>query len=144
ASASSGLPVTLGASGACSIISGTTVTMTSGTGTCFMTADQAGDVDYGPAPQATQSTAALLAAQTINFGALPNHQPGDAPFTVSATASSGLPVAFASLTQSVCTTSGANGSTVTLVANGSCTIEASQQGDTNYNAATPVDQSFAV
>jgi hypothetical protein len=65
ASASSGLTVTLGASGACSI-SGTTVTMTSGTGTCSLTADQAGNTNYSAAPQATQSTAAQKANAIIN------------------------------------------------------------------------------
>src|SRR6267154_2679692 len=63
ASASSGLAVTLGASGACSI-SGTTVTMTSGTGICSLTADQPGDNNYTAAPQATQSTTALKATST--------------------------------------------------------------------------------
>jgi hypothetical protein len=63
ASASSGLAVTLGASGACSI-SGTTVTMTSGTGICSLTADQSGDNNYTAAPQATQSTTAQKATST--------------------------------------------------------------------------------
>ncbi len=82
-----------------------------------------------------------LAAQTIAFGALPNQALGAAPFTVSATASSGLAVSFASTTASVCALSGA---TVTLIAAGTCTIEATQGGESNYAAATPVDQSFQV
>ena len=79
--------------------------------------------------------------QTISFGTLSNMALGSVPFTVSATASSGLAVTFASTTPSVCTVSGA---TVTLTAAGTCTIEATQAGDTNYAAATPVDQSFEV
>ncbi|MCC6569504.1 MAG: Ig-like domain repeat protein, partial [Anaerolineales bacterium] len=47
--ASSGLPVTVVASGVCTL-AGNTVTMTSGTGTCTLTASQAGDTDYNPAP----------------------------------------------------------------------------------------------
>jgi hypothetical protein len=50
--------------------------------------------------------------QTITFDPLPNRAPGTPPFTVSATASSGLPVTFASSPQSVCTVSG---TTVTLL-----------------------------
>ncbi len=83
----------------------------------------------------------ILATQTITFGALSNKAYGSAPFTVSATASSGLAVSFNSQTTSVCTVSGA---TVTLVAVGVCTIQATQAGNANYAAATPVNQSFQV
>src|ERR1019366_5355094 len=62
-------------------------------------------------------------------------------FAVSATASSGLAVSFNSQTTLVCTVSGA---TVTLVSVGTCTIQATQAGNTNYAAATPVNQSFQV
>jgi hypothetical protein len=89
----------------------------------------------------TNSTTAQQAGQTITFGALANKTMGDAPFTVSATASSGLAVLFASQTQSVCTVAG---NTVTLAAAGTCTIRASQAGDSNYSAALNVDQSFIV
>jgi hypothetical protein len=82
-----------------------------------------------------------LPAQTINFGALANRTLGAAPFAISATASSGLAVSFASATSGVCTVSGV---TVTLVGAGVCTITASQAGNANYAAATPVSQSFTV
>jgi hypothetical protein len=81
------------------------------------------------------------ADQTISFGALPNKTIGDPAFGISASASSGLGVGFASLTTGVCTVSG---STVTLVSTGTCTIRASQGGNSNYSAATPVDRSFTV
>jgi hypothetical protein len=60
---------------------------------------------------------------------------------VSAAASSGLPVSFAALTTAACTLSG---NTVTLIAAGTCTIRATQAGNANYNAATPVSRSFTV
>lgn len=82
-----------------------------------------------------------LQSQTISFGALANHVFGTAPFGVSATASSGLPVSFNSQTTSVCTVSG---STVTMGAVGTCTIQATQAGNTTYAGATPVNQSFQV
>jgi sugar lactone lactonase YvrE len=78
-------------------------------------------------------------AQTITFGALSNQPLGTAPFIISATASSGLAVTFASTTSAVCTVSSA---TVTLVSAGTCTIRATQAGNANYAAATPVSQSF--
>ena len=59
---------------------------------------------------------------TLTFGELAGKTYGDAPFTVTATASSGLPVAFASDTPGVCTVSTTSeGGTVTLVAAGTCT-----------------------
>jgi sugar lactone lactonase YvrE len=81
------------------------------------------------------------AAQTITFGALTNQPIGTAPFLISATASSGLAVNFASTTSAVCTVSG---TTVTLASAGTCTIQATQAGNANYVAATPVSQSFQV
>lgn len=83
----------------------------------------------------------LIQTQTITFGSLSSKVIGSQPFTVSATASSGLPVSFTSLTTSVCTVSG---STVTLVNTGQCTIQASQAGDSTYSAAPTVNQSFQV
>jgi hypothetical protein len=82
-----------------------------------------------------------LQDQTIAFGALANQHLGTPPFMVSATASSGLAVSFASITPAVCTVSGA---TVTLVTVGTCTIQATQAGNSSYAAATPVNQSFYV
>ena len=79
--------------------------------------------------------------QTIAFFPLAGRTLGVAPFIVTALATSGLPVIFTSRTTLVCTVSG---STVTLVAAGTCTIRASQAGDSHWNAATPVDQSFTV
>ena len=79
--------------------------------------------------------------QTISFDALADRTLAASPFTVSATASSGLPVSFSSLTTPVCTVSG---TTVTLVATGICTIRAAQAGNANYNPAPNVDRSFTV
>jgi hypothetical protein len=82
-----------------------------------------------------------LAAQTITFAAPGNFASVMAPFPISASASSGLVVSFASTTTGVCTISGA---TVTIVAMGTCSITASQAGNASYSAAAPVTQSFTV
>ncbi|MCA6408415.1 MAG: VCBS repeat-containing protein, partial [Cytophagales bacterium] len=71
--------------------------------------------------------------QTITFPALSNKTFGDAPFTLSATASSSLTVSYASSNTSVATVSG---NTVTIVGAGTTTITASQAGNTNFAAAT--------
>ncbi|MEI8081395.1 MAG: NHL repeat-containing protein [Actinomycetes bacterium] len=80
----------------------------------------------------TVSSTDLRDPQTINFAALANKDFGSAPFLVSATATSGLPVTFNSSTTGVCTTSGGFGDTVTLVAPGLCTINANQAGSATF------------
>ncbi len=80
-------------------------------------------------------------SQTITFAPLSNQPYGTAPFTVSATASSGLPVSFASTTSTVCTVAG---STVVLLEGGTCTIKATQAGNADYDAAAAVSRSFQV
>jgi uncharacterized repeat protein (TIGR02543 family) len=57
---------------------------------------------------------------------------------------SSAPVIFTSQTPDVCTTGGTNNSTITGVASGFCIISADQAGDSNYNAAQQVSQSFSV
>jgi alpha-tubulin suppressor-like RCC1 family protein len=79
------------------------------------------------------------ASQTIAFGPLAARTYGDADFAVSATASSGLPVSFAA--SGDCTLSG---TTVQLTGAGSCTVTASQAGDTTYNAAPDVSRTFGI
>jgi len=119
------------------------VTIVAG-GSCSITASQAGNASYAATTPVAQSFTVNPATQTIAFGALSNQVFGAAPFTVSATASSGLTVNFNSQTTSVCTVSGTTGSTVTLVSVGACTIQATQAGNTNYAAAPSVSQSFQV
>ena len=66
-------------------------------------------------------------------------------FTLSATGGgSGNPVVFATQTSTTCTTTGTDGTTLTLVAEGTCTVEATQAGSTTYAAATPVTVSLTV
>ena len=81
-----------------------------------------------------------LLSQTITFGSISTQTVG-VPLTLTATASSGLTVSYSSSTTSVCTVSG---STATFLAAGSCSITASQAGNSTYAAATPVTQSFSV
>ncbi len=142
ATATSGLAVSFSldsSSTGCSL-SGGTVSFT-GAGTCVVDADQAGDSTYAQAPTVQVSTTVTVVSQTITFGPLVDRVYGSAPFSLTATASSGLPVSFASLTSGVCAVSGA---TVTLLTTGQCTIEATQPGGGAWPAATPVDQSFKV
>lgn len=97
---------------------------------------------------ASQSTAlgqtVNKADQSITFDPLANKNDNDPPFTVTASASSGLGVTFISTTPGVCTVAG---TTVTLQPSqggNTCTIATNQGGNGNYNAAPQVTQSFSV
>ena len=57
---------------------------------------------------------------------------------------SGNPVTFTSQSTNVCTSGGTNGSTITGLAAGTCTIVADQVGDDNYNPAPPAIQIFSI
>jgi probable HAF family extracellular repeat protein len=141
ATSTSGLAVTYSSSGACTN-NGATFTMTSGTGTCTVMYDQAGGGNYNAAAQVTESVTAQRAGQTISFGALSNKTFGDADFQLSATGgASGNPVTFAASPSSVCTVSG---STVHITGAGSCSVTASQSGNSNFGPAADVPQSFQV
>lgn len=108
-----------------------------------ITATDSSSVGSGGPYTRVQSYSITVAqgSQTISFGALPDASLSASPLTLSATASSGLTVAFASTTSSICTVSG---TTLTLLQTGSCSITASQAGDTDWSAASDVAQSFTV
>jgi len=92
----------------------------------------------------TKAPSSLLQTQTLSFNRLTNKTLTNLPFSVAATASSGLPVSFSSLTPLVCTATGSQGATVSLLLLGTCTLQANQAGNSQYAAATPVQQSFTV
>jgi uncharacterized repeat protein (TIGR03803 family) len=83
----------------------------------------------------------VKANQIITFGPLANKSIGDAPFNLTATASSTLAVTYASSNTAVATVSG---STVTIVGAGTTTISASQWGNASYNPASDVSQTLTV
>jgi len=104
---------------------------------------------YGTSPEtdqfywddvSLQSMACPNLTETISFPPLMPHAFGDPPFTVSATTSSGLAVSFSA--RGACTVSGTS---VTITAGGSnCAITATQAGNTAYQPAAPVTQTFFV
>jgi outer membrane protein OmpA-like peptidoglycan-associated protein len=97
-------------------------------------------------PFLCEAQVALLPAavdQTISFGVLENKPLSAGTATVSAVASSGLPVTYTSLDTSVCTVNAQTG-VVTLVAQGECQIRADQAGNASYNAAPSVYRDFYV
>ena len=110
-------------------LTGSTVTLT-GTGTVVLQASQAADANYLAATQNATFTVAAI-APTISFS-IPNHNYGDASFTVGATSNS-----TGTLTYSVVSgPASLTGSTVTLTGTGTVVLQASQAADANYLAAT--------
>jgi hypothetical protein len=102
---------------------GTTYTFGGGfSGGIGYAASDAAPVDY-----------TALQAQTVSFDAPTGVTYGDADAALGATASSGLPVTYASSTPEVCTTTDAGA--LHVVAAGTCTVTASQAGDSTYAPA---------
>jgi hypothetical protein len=123
-------------------VKGATITLIK-TGTCSVKASQAGNSVYNPAPAVSRNFT-VKTAQTITFGALANKTLAQSPVTVSATASSGLAVTFTTTTATVCTAGGVKGATITLIKTGTCSVKASQAGNSVYNPAPAVSRSFTV
>ncbi len=141
ATASSGLPVafTSQTPAICSVAASTVTLL--GVGTCTIAADQPGDDTWAAAPTVARSFGVGKTSQTIAFTQPPDVAFGSGPVALTATASSGLPVAFTSQTPAICSVAA---STVTLLAVGTCTIAADQPGDDTWAAAPTVTRSFAV
>ena len=94
----------------------------------------------GTLPTFTYGGAVAKSGQTITFGSLSNRNLDSPPFTISATASSGLPVAFY-IASGPATISG---NTITLTGPGIVVVRANQAGSATYNAAPTAERSFTV
>ncbi|MEI7969738.1 MAG: ExeM/NucH family extracellular endonuclease [Betaproteobacteria bacterium] len=142
ASASSGLPVTLSSlTPSVCTVAGSRVDLLVA-GVCTLAADQGGDPFWAPANRVVQSFPVNAGqAQTISFVQPAARSLGSPPFLLTATASSGLPVGATSLTPAVCAVSE---SMVTVLAPGTCRIEATQSGDAQWLPASSVERAFAV
>jgi PKD repeat protein len=81
-----------------------------------------------------------LKTQTITFAAISGKTFGDAPFALSATASSGLPVSFSIVNGPA----SISANTLTIKNAGTVTVRASQAGNAQYLPAPNVDRTFTV
>ncbi|MCP3987733.1 MAG: hypothetical protein GY724_01550 [Actinomycetia bacterium] len=133
ASASSGLGVVVGAgpSGVCRI-DGTQI-LAVGSGTCTVTADQAGNADFAPASASASLTVQAKRSPTIDIDAPSSMTVGD-QVTITATSSESGVVITIELTGSACQDNG-NGSVV-AVARGTCTVTASHPATNEAEAAS--------
>jgi hypothetical protein len=151
-----GIPLTLVYSGGSGQISGTLTQTTAGGVAMFAgltpntvgtnyTLSAALPVIAGTTVTGTSSpfnvSSSSLSPQSITFNSPVTQTYGVAPITLTATASSGLAVSYTPNTPAVCSVSG---STATMLNAGSCSITASQPGNSTYAAATPVEDTFIV
>jgi CSLREA domain-containing protein len=94
--------------------------------------------------------AASHLGQSIIFAPINGKILPDSPFSIIATASSGLMVNFNSTTPQVCSVSGSDlfagvsSTVVSLSKTGSCTLVAQQPGNPTFDPATPVTQTFNI
>lgn len=132
----SGLTVSFLASGACSNSNGGGTIHITGSGTCTITASQAGNGTYAPATDVVRTIAVSTATQTLTITAPDAKLVNDAPFDVSATSSvSSLSssIHLSASPSNVC--SYANGK-ITPAGAGTCTLTATQAGNGQYGSAT--------
>jgi hypothetical protein len=108
-------------------------------GTATANATYAGGSNHLGSTAVQKTFQIAKANQSITFDGPADKTFGDAPFTVSATATSGLAVTFGAAGN--CSV---DGDEVTITGAGSCTITASQAGDGNWNAAAPQARSFTI
>ena len=139
ASASSGLTVFYNVLSGPAALSGSTLTLT-GTGTVTVRASQSGNANYLAAASETRTFTVAIADQTITFPALPDKSLGTAPFALSASASSGLPVSYIVVSGPAII----SGNVIALSAVGTVTVRASQLGNGNFNPASSAERSFDV
>src|SRR6266850_1920665 len=127
ATASSGLAVSFAAAGSCTV-TGDIVTITA-PGSCSITASQAGNDTFDAAPPVTQTFPIHKISQLINWTAPEGFAYGTS-LTLSATATSGLPVSYSAAGNCI-----VSGNALTSTAPGSCSVTASQAGDDRYEPA---------
>ena len=111
-----------------------------GAGACRLTASQAGDADWAPAAPVTRKLAIERARQAIAFEPPDRSVFGAPARTLSASATSGLPVSVEA--EGPCVIGPAGDLEVT--ASGTCTLTATQPGDHDWAPAAPVTRQLVI
>lgn len=139
ATASSGLDVSYEIVSGPATVDGNVVTFTD-LGMVTVSASQAGNEAYTAATAVEQSFNIFKNEQSITFVAIEDQILEAGSITISATASSGLNVTY-SISSGPATI---NGNVVSFSGTGTVVVNASQEGDDSFLAATTVEQSFEV
>lgn len=140
ATSSSGLPVTyISSNSAVATLSGNNVTIT-GAGSTTITAAQNGNGNYNAAPSVERILIVNKQSQSITFPTIATKTIGDAPFTLTASASSNLPVSYSTTSSNITIAN----TQVTMLTAGQATIKAIQSGNTVFSSAAEVSQTFCI
>jgi hypothetical protein len=138
ASTTSGLTLSYSITGPAEL-SGTTITLAGTAGTVTLTAAQAGTTNFNPVSKALSfEVIDHRQTQSISFTALADQILETGQMSLSASASSGLPVNFELLSGPA----SISGNVVSFTGLGTVEIKASQAGNTTFRAAEPVVRSF--
>jgi hypothetical protein len=139
ATASSGLPVYFDLVSGPAVLDTNAVTLLGG-GRVTVRAWQPGNSNYNAAATVQRSFTVARLPQFITFGAFSRQVFGDAPFALSASASSGLPVSFSVLSGPAVM----SGNIITMTGAGLVVVRASQSGDATNAPAPNVDQVLVI
>ena len=140
ATATSGLAPTFGVEGTCSLVSG--VVRFTGAGNCTVSAQQTGNNQYAASPSVSQSFTIGKAAQNLSF-ITPTTAVAASDRVLSAGGGGSTAPVVYTVTRggTVCEASGAS---LSFLTSGECDITATQEGDDNFLAATPVTRTITV
>ena len=138
-----GLAVSYSASGACSYDLASNSVLLNAVGKCSITASQAGDANYLPAPSITRSFEIVKTAQSIEIEEFDAQDLAESQgLTFSFTSEADAPaVAITSSTTAICTV---NGYEVTFVAVGDCKLAFSKAGNAYYEAAPTINRTIEI
>ncbi len=132
----SGLIVTVTPSGVCSIL-GSTVTMTSGAGTCTLTASQPGNANYNPATEVIRTVIAQKADQAPLIITGPASVTYGTIGMITFTGGSGTgAVSYSQVSSLGCTVNPSTGAITAINASLTCMVLVAKAEDANYNAAS--------
>jgi parallel beta-helix repeat protein len=135
----SGLVVTVAASGVCSIV-GSTVTMTGGTGTCTLTASQPGNANYHPAVDVMRTVTAQKVDQSNLTVTGPDSVTYGITRLITYTGGSGTGgVSYGQSTSTGCTVNATTGEITVTNASGICSVTVAKAADDDYNASTSAE-----
>lgn len=139
----SNLPLTYSSSNTgVAVITNISGVLITGVGSSVISGTQTGNFEYNAATPVARTLTVNKIDQTITLPTIPNKNSGDAPFFLSGTTTSNLPITYSSSNTGVLNISGGSG--VLILTTGSSIISGTQTGNQFYNAATPVSQSVTV
>lgn len=120
--------------------------LTANTNYCYQVVAYSGSTYSSPttgSPGWVVFTSTSKTTQTISWSTSSNPLSAGGTTTVTATATSNLPVTYTSADTNVCTVD-SDGDVSAVANSGTCSITATQAGDSTYYAAIPVTTTFAI